>query len=325
MAEGNNKEFHLNGGISMMSARISAEGPIVKDKGSFIIAFRRSLLDVFRNKFKLFNPNSIYYDVNAKANYKLNKNNSVYYSVYAGQDRLLSENSFRNDWGNLTSTLRWNHIFNSRLFLNTSAIYSNYSNLLDLNSDTLSQKSQWSTGVKDITIKADYTFYSSPVNLIKFGLSSTYHQFTPGQTKNKANNEFNIAKDKSIESAIYFNQEFSFGNSFELNYGLRIGMFQNAQERLDIFDPQGNRIKKNDYKTFINPEPRINVSYLLNDKQRLFITYNRNFQYLQLVQNSTLAFSSLEPWVPASGTIAPQHSDLFSAGYRYSPSGILFQ
>jgi hypothetical protein len=324
MAEGNNKEFHLNGGISMMSARISAEGPIVKDKGSFIIAFRRSLLDLFRNKFKLFNPNSVYYDINAKANYRLNKNNSVYYSVYAGQDKLLSENSFRNDWGNLTSTLRWNHIFNSRLFLNTSAIYSNYSNLLDLNADTLSQKSQWSTGVKDITIKADYTFYSSPVNLIKFGLSSTYHQFIPGQTKNKENNEFNIAKDKSIESAVYFNQEFSFGHSFELNYGLRIGMFQNAQERLDIFDPQGNRIKKNDYKTFINPEPRINVSYLLSDKQRFFITYNRNFQYLQLVQNSTLAFSSLEPWIPASGTIAPQHSDLFSAGYRYSPGSYSF-
>lgn len=324
MAEGNNKEYHLSGGVSLMSARISAEGPIVKDKGSFIIAFRRSLLDVFRNKFKLFNPNSIYYDINAKANYRINKNNSVYYSLYAGQDRLLSENSFRNDWGNLTSTLRWNHIFNSRLFLNTSAIYSNYSNLLDLNADTLSQKSQWSTGVRDITVKADYTFYSSPVNLIKFGLSSTYHQFTPGQTKNKESNEFNIAKDKSVESAVYYNQEISFSNSFELNFGLRLGMFQNAQERLDVFDSQGNRVKQNDYKTFINPEPRINISYLLNDKKRLFVTYNRNYQYLQLVQNSTLAFSSLEPWIPASAQIAPQHADLFSAGYRYSPGNYTF-
>ena len=324
MAEGNNKEFHINGGINMLSARISAEGPIVKDKGSFIFAVRRSLLDVFRSKFKLFNPNSIYYDINAKANYRLNKNNSVFYSVYAGQDRLLSENSFRNDWGNLTSTLRWNHIFNSRLFMNASAIYSNYSNLLDLNSDTLSQKSQWSTGVRDITVKADYTFYSSPVNLIKFGISTTYHQFTPGQTKNKESNEFNIAKDKSVESAVYYNQEISLNNSFTLNYGLRLGLFQNAEERLDVFDPQGNRVKQNDYKTFINPEPRVNISYLLNDKKRLFITYNRSFQYLQLVQNSTLAFSSLEPWVPASATIAPQRSDLFSTGYNYSPNGFFF-
>lgn len=324
MAEGNNKEFHVNGGVNLLSARISAEGPIVKDKGSFILAIRRSLLDVFRTKFKLFNPNSIYYDLNAKANYRLNKNNSVFYSVYAGQDRLLSENSFRNDWGNITSTLRWNHIFNSRLFMNASAIYSNYSNLLDLNSDTLSQKSQWSTGVKDLTLKADYTYYSSPVNLIKFGVSTTYHQFTPGQTKNKESNEFNIAKDKSVESAVYYNQEISFDNSFTLNYGLRLGMFQNAEERLDVFDPQGNRVKQNDYKTFINPEPRVNISYLLNDKKRLFITYNRSFQYLQLVQNSTLAFSSLEPWVPASATIAPQRSDLFSAGYNYSPDGFFF-
>ncbi|WP_235324563.1 TonB-dependent receptor [Pedobacter lusitanus] len=319
MAEGNNKEYHLSGGISLMSARISAEGPIVKEKGSFIVAFRRSLLDVFRNNFKLFNPNSVYYDINAKANYRLNKSNSIYYSLYAGQDKLLSENSFRNDWGNFTSTLRWNHIFNSRLFMNASAIYSNYSNLLDLNSDTLSQKSQWSTGVRDITIKADYTYYSSPVNLIKFGISSTYHQFTPGQTKNKASNEFNIARDKSVESAVYYSQEISFTNSFSVNFGLRLGLFHNAQERLDVFDPQGNRVKQYDYKTFIQPEPRINISYLLNDKQRFFVTYNRNYQYLQLVQNSTLAFSSLEPWIPASSKIAPQSADMFSAGYRYSP------
>ena len=324
MAEGNTKEFHVNGGINLMSARIAAEGPIVKDKGSFIIAFRRSLLDVFRNKFKLFNPNSVYYDLNAKANYRLNKNNNVYFSVYAGKDRLLSENSFRNDWGNITSTLRWNHIFNSRLFLNVSAIYSNYSNLLDLNADTLSQKSQWSTGVKDFTLKADYTFYKSPVNLIKFGLSSTYHQFIPGQTKNKEINQFNIARAQSVESAIYYNQEVSFGKFFELNYGLRLGMFRNAEERLDVFDPQGNRLQQYDYKTFINPEPRINLSYLLNNQKRIYITYNRNYQYLQLVQNSTLAFSSLEPWIPASATIAPQYADFFSAGYRYATEGYLF-
>lgn len=318
MAEGNNKEYHINGGISLMSARIAAEGPIVKDKGSFLVAFRRSLLDVFHNKFKLFNPSSVYYDLNAKANYKLNSNNSLFYSIYGGKDHLLSENSFSNNWGNITSTLRWNHLFNARLFLNVSAIYSNYSNLLDLNADTLSSKSQWSTGVRDLTLKADYTYYYTPQNLIKFGLTSTYHRFTPGETNKAVSTEFNIAKDRSLESAAYYNQQIYLGR-FALNYGLRLGIFKNAEERLDVFDENGNRVEQEDHKTFINPEPRVNISYLLSPKQSFFLTYNRNYQYLQLIQNSTLAFSSLEPWIPASSTIKPQHADHFSAGYKYSP------
>jgi len=324
MAEGNNKEFHVNGGISLMSARISAEGPIEKDKSSFIIAFRRSLLDVFHSRFKLFNPSSVYYDINAKANYKLDTRNNLYYSVYGGEDHLLSDNSFANNWGNITSTLRWNHLFNSRVFMNLSAIYSNYSNLLDLNADTLSKKSQWRTGVKDLTLKADYTYYNTPENLIKFGAISTYHRFIPGETNKSVSDEFNIAKDRSLESALYYNQQISMGKHFELTYGLRIGLFKNAEERLDIFDQAGNRVKQDDHQTFLNPEPRLNLSYLLASKQRFSVTYNRSYQYLQLIQNSTLAFSSLEPWIPASATIKPQHIDYFSGGYWYAQEKFSF-
>ena len=317
MAEGNNKEFHVNGGVNLMSARIAAEGPILKDKSSFIVAFRRSLLDIFHSKFKLFNPSSVYYDINAKVNYKLDTKNNLYYSVYGGQDHLLSENSFANNWGNITSTLRWNHLFNSRLFMNASAIYSNYSNLLDLNADTLSKKSQWRTGVKDLTLKADYTYYSTPENLIKFGAMSTYHRFIPGETNNSISDELNIAKDRSLESALYYNQQISLSKHWEINYGLRLGLFLNAEEKLDVFDQNGNRVKKEDGHTFLNPEPRMNISYLLAPKQRFSLTYNRSYQYLQLIQNSTLAFSSLEPWIPASDKIKPQHIDYFSGGYWY--------
>lgn len=321
MAEGNNKEFHVSGGVNLMSARLAAEGPIVKDKSSFIVAFRRSLLDVFHSKFKLFNPSSVYYDINAKVNYKLDTKNNLFYSVYGGQDHLLSDNSFANNWGNITSTLRWNHLFNSRLFMNLSAIYSNYSNLLDLNADTLSTKSQWRTGVKDLTLKADYTYYNTPDNLIKFGLISVYHRFIPGETNNSINDELNIAKDRSLESALYYNQQISVGRHWEFNYGLRLGLFKNAEERLDIFDPSGNRVQQEDKQTYFNPEPRLNISYLLAPKQRFSITYNRSYQYLQLIQNSTLAFSSLEPWIPASRTIQPQHIDYFSGGYWYVQDG----
>jgi hypothetical protein len=317
MAEGNNKEFHVNGGINLMSARVSAEGPVIKDKSSFILAFRRSLLDVFQSKFKLFNPRSVYYDLNAKVNYKVDTRNNLFYSVYGGEDHLLSDNSFANNWGNITSTLRWNHLFNSRLFMNFSAIYSNYRNLLDLNADTLSKKSQWRTGVKDLSLKADFSYYNSPKNLIKFGAISTYHRFSPGETNNSVSDEFNIAKDRSVESAVYYNQQISLGKHLEFNYGLRIGLFKNAEQRLDVFDQQGNRLEQEDHKTYLNPEPRLNLSYLLASKQRFYLTYNRSYQYLQLIQNSTLAFSSLEPWIPASATIKPQHVDYFSGGYLY--------
>lgn len=323
MAEGNNKEYHLSGGVNLMSARMAVEGPIVKEKGSFIVAFRRSLLDVFHSNFKLFSPYSVYYDLNAKANYRLNKNNSVFYSVYAGQDKLLSENSYTNNWGNLTSTLRWNHIFNAKIFQNISVIYSNYSNLLDLNADTLSQKTQWSTAVRDITLKADYTYYRSPVNQIKFGASGIYHLFSPGEIRKSPKDEFNISRDKSLEAALYYVQQITLNKSFELSYGLRLGVFKNVQERNNVFDPQGNRLNVNEVKVFINPEPRFNISYLPSVSERFFLTYNRNYQYLQLIQNSTLAFSSLEPWIPASKTIKPQHSDYFSLGYRYSPANFV--
>ena len=324
MAEGNSKEYHLTGSVNLMSARMAAEGPLVKNKASFIVAYRRSLLDVFNNKFKLFNPSSVYYDINAKVNYKLNNSNSLFYSVYFGKDNLLSADNYSNTWGNLTSTLRWNHIINSKLFANFSAIFSDYSNLLDLNADTLSQKSQWNTAVRDLTIKADYTYYWSPANQIKFGISSIYHRFVPGEMFRQNAYEFNIAKNRSLESTLYYSQQLSMGKSFELNYGLRLGMFINALEKRNVFNEQGNLMQQEEVKTFVNPEPRINFNYLAGDHNRLFVTYNLNYQYLHLIQNSSLAFSSLEPWIPASNYIKPQRSNHFSLGYRYSPDNFMF-
>lgn len=324
MAEGNSKEYHISGGVNLMSARVAAEGPLVKEKGSFIVAYRRSLLDVFQSKFKLFNPRSVYYDLNAKTNYKIDKDNRLFYSLYYGKDHLLSDDSYSNDWGNFTSTLRWNHLFNSRVFLNVSAVYSNYNNLLDLNADTLSQKSQWSTAVKDLTLKADYTYYRSPVNQIKFGASGTYHRFMPGESYRLRELEHNIARDKSAEAALYFAQQITLSKWFELSYGLRISGFYNLQEKSNVYDESGNLIKADEISFFANPEPRINISYLPADNQRVFLTYNLNYQYLQLIQNSTLAFSSLEPWVPASKYIKPQRSNHLSLGYRYAPEEYVF-
>ncbi|MGX5688873.1 carboxypeptidase-like regulatory domain-containing protein [Arcticibacter tournemirensis] len=318
MAEGNNKEFKVKGGVSLLSARVAVEGPTVRDRGSFLIGFRRSLLDMLHYRLHFADHRSAYYDFNVKTNYELDKNNRVLYSFYFGDDYLFSKNSYSNNWGNLTSTLRWNHIFNSRLFSNISAVYSNYKNLLDVNADTLSEKYQWKTGVQDLGLKGDFTFYKNPINRIKFGASTTWHRFVPGETTNAFPDDFNIPRDQSLESAVYITQQITIRKALELNYGIRAGFFRNAGDLNNVFDDQGNRVKKREISRYYGLEPRLNASLLI-PSGRVHATYNHNYQYVQLLQNSELAFSSLETWLPSSASIKPQRSDHWAVGYEYLP------
>jgi len=320
MANGNNKEFHVKGGASLLSVRAAAEGPIKKETGSFLIAFRRSLLDLLDHNFKIVNPNSSYYDLNIKTNYQVNMNNKLFYSFYYGDDHLFSKNSYVNNWGNVTSKFRWNHVFNSRLFFNLSAIYSNYKNLLDINADTIAEKYQWKTGIKDISIKGDFTFYKNPVNEIQFGGIATLHQFIPGEAANAFPIDFNIARNKALESALYISHQLSIKNILQLNYGLRAGFFSNGEDRADLFDSDGSRLNKKEYYNYIGMEPRVYLALSLKHDQRLHAAYNHNYQYLQLIQNNELAFSSLETWMPSSELTKPQRSDYWSVGYDYFPN-----
>ncbi len=318
MAEGNNKEFHAKGGISFLSARLAMEGPTIKERGSFLVSFRRSLLDLFDYRFRLADHNSTYYDLNFKTNYQIDRKNRVLYSFYLGEDYLFSKNSYSNKWGNLASTLRWNHIFNSRLFLNVSAVYSNYSNLLDVNADTLSEKYQWKTGVKDLGIKSDFSFYKSKFNSIKFGFSGTWHRFVPGETTNAFPGEFNIARDRSFDYAAYWSQELTIKKRLELNYGIRAALFRTSGDINDVFDDNGSKIAAKDISSYSGLEPRVNIAWLL-PSGRIHFTYNHNQQFVQLIQSSELAFSSLETWLPSSSSIKPQRSDHWSFGFEYHP------
>jgi hypothetical protein len=324
MADGNNKEFHVNGGVSLLSLKVAAEGPIKKEVGSFLITFRRSLIDLLDQNLKIFNQNSTYYDFNLKANYQLNTSNRVFYSLYYGNDFLSSKNSYVNFWGNATSTFRWNHEFNSRIFFNLSAIYSNYSNLLDVNADTISEKYRWKTGIKDMSLKGDFTFYKTPLSEIQFGGVATLHQIIPGEATNVFPVDFNIPKDRALESSLYVSHQLSLKNKFKLNYGLRAGLFSNGEERTNLFDSDGNKIKAKSYSQFVGLEPRVYLSFALNRAQRLHATYNHNYQYLQLIQNNELAFSSLETWMSSSKATKPQRSDYWSAGYDYFSTGNRF-
>ncbi|WP_207532886.1 TonB-dependent receptor [Desertivirga arenae] len=320
MADGNNKEFHVKGGVSLLSLRAAAEGPLIRDKGSFLLTFRRSLIDLINKDYRLINPNSTYYDVNLKLNMQLSQNNKVFYSFYGGKDDLFSNNSFGNRWGNLTSTFRWNHVFNSRLFFNLSAIYSDYKNTLDLNSDTLAEKKQWQTGVKDKTLKGDFTYYRNPLHEIRFGGIITRHHFTPGHIINSVFLENNIPSNKSWEFGGYLSNKYSFNDIVTTVIGLRLSAFQNAEEKLGVYDENENLITARERSFYSGLEPRVNLSVKLKPNHFTHFTYNRNFQFLQLIQNNELAFSSLETWLPVSRKIKPQNSHHLSLGYSYQPS-----
>ncbi len=306
--EGSLTDYHFKGGASLLSARLAAEGPILKNKSSYLLSVRRSLTDLYNNDFKYFSINANYYDFNFKSNYILNRKNRIYFSVYHGFDHLFSDNNYANDWTNTTSTLRLNHIYSPRLFLNLSAIYSNYSNDLSLSSSTINTMS-WLTGISDITWKADFTFYKKPDNLIQFGGVGTRHHFKPGETKPKDINN-SINRLSALEYDLYYNQDLKLSKLVQLKYGIRVGSF-NVAEKLQQNKGYGSSTR------YFNLEPRIQLGFYLNKDQVLKFTYTRNTQNLQLIQNNEQAYSSLETWLPADRNIRPQQSDMISSSYTY--------
>ena len=302
--EGDLTEYHLKGGISLLSARLTAEGPIVKDKGSFLLSARRSLTDIYNSGFSFFNVNARYYDLNFKSNYILDRKNRVFLSGYHGFDHLFSPDNFANDWTNSTATLRLNHVYNPRLFLNFSAIYSNYRN-----SQSIGNAKNWLTGIRDITFKGDFNFYIVPGNTIEFGGVGTRHHFKPGETI-PPNVETSLNRLSALESAVYFNQDVDVSNTINLKYGIRAGLFSAS--------------KKNDGKlgyaaptSYFNIEPRFQLGFKVSENQFLKLTYNRTVQNLQLIQNNEQAYSALETWLPTDRIIKPQTADFIAASYNY--------
>jgi hypothetical protein len=320
MADGDDKNFHIKGGISLLSARVSLEGPLVKEKGSFLFAARRSLNNVLSRDLELFDLKPAYHDFNFKVNYRFNTRDRIFFSSYIGRDKVRSRNGYFNRWGNQTATLRWNHIFTPRLFLNLSAIYSNYKNQLFINADSPAGMDKWITGIKDATVKGDFIFYHKPQSQFQFGFSSILHLFIPGEINRE--DQTSIPRARAAESAIYASHRLFIGEKIRLLYGLRMGMFQNiSTPRLFYFDEFYEPINyeedvRGGYKKFFRLEPRFSFQYMLQPSSHLQFNYNRNYQYLQLVQNDELAFSSLESWIPSSPNLAPQQSDMFSLEYK---------
>ena len=319
MKDGNNKNYTVNGGLGLISSRLSIEGPIQEDKSSFILSGRRTYADVFLKATEKFKDNILYfYDLNAKANYKIDDKNRIYFSGYFGQDELGLGSSFRINWGNKTGTIRWNRIVNSQLFLNTSFIYSDYSYNVGLkNGET---NFNVNSNIKDVNLKQDYTFYLNPKNTIRYGFNSILHTITPSVFSGTVNNNINKVGRNGLENAVYFNNNFKANQQLTLDYGVRISAYSIMGG--DLYNVYNDNVitrsillQKNEFgKTYINIEPRFTSNYRINDLSSLKIAYARNVQHLHLLSNATAASPS-DQWIGNSYNIKPELADQTSIGY----------
>lgn len=325
MNDGNSKDIHANGGIGLIASRLTIDGPIVKDKGSFIVSARRTYADLFLklSSDSTVNNNKLYfYDINAKASYRINDKNRIYLSGYFGSDVLGFGNTFGIDFGNSTATARWNHIFNSRLFSNTSLIYSNYKYNISFNSssDDLTVKSK----IEDIALKQDFQWYISNRSKINFGLHAIRHRISPGAVETSESSSFNplTIEDKyALESAAYVSHEYSPFEKLRINYGLRLTAFSlMGPGELRRYDNAGNIIDAKTYndwqfaKTYLNLEPRFSASYQLNAASSIKFSYTRNVQNLHLLANSVTT-SPTDLWIASSLNVKPEIADQVSVGY----------
>ncbi|BDB56999.1 TonB-dependent receptor [Flavobacterium ammonificans] len=334
--DGSSKGFHANGGIGLISSRLLLEGPIVKDKGSFLIGGRSSYAHLFLKLSEDQKDNAAYfYDLNTKLSYKINPNNNIFLSGYFGRDVFSLANSFTNIYGNSTLNLRWNHLFSDKLFSNLSLIYSDYYYGLDL--DFVGFK--WDSGIKNYNIKYDLKNYISDKFKLNYGINAIYYDFNPGIIRpsdpNSGINFAQLDKKYAFEPAAYLDAEQEISDKIAISYGLRYSLFYRlGNSKINIYEnnnpvlfnsemqiyekatPIGvQNYKKNETITnFGNLEPRFSLAYQVNDSQSIKTSYNRMVQYLQLVSN-TASPTPLDVWTPSDSFIKPQIADQVAVGY----------
>ncbi len=328
MKEGNNQKYNVSGGLGLIASRLSVEGPIVKDKGSFIISGRRTYADFFLKLTDEYKDNSLYfYDFNAKANYKINDKNRIFLSGYFGRD-VLGFSGFGIDWGNQTGTLRWNSIINPKIFSNTSIIFSDYSYKGSITSgeSTLSIKSE----IKDWTLKEEFQYYPNSKNTIRFGFQSIYHNLIPKRFNGNGLNEAQKNARYAWDNAGFVNNTMEISKSFTLDYGLRFSAYSIlGGDTYNIYD-QGVLIKSvvlsssEIGETYYNFEPRLQFNLLLNQNSSIKGGYARNTQHMHLLSNST-GSSPTDQWIGNSYNIKPEISDQLSLGYFRNLKGTKYQ
>jgi hypothetical protein len=325
MKDGNDKTFGLEGGIGIISSRLKIEGPIVKNKGSFTISGRRTYADLFLllSRDTLVNKSILYfYDLNAKANYDINKNNRIFLSGYFGKDVFGFAERFALDWGNATGTLRWNHLYNDKLFSNTSLIYSNYDYNIHLNLGTT--KGLIISRIRNWNLKQDYQYFIRSNSTVRFGFNSIYHKIIPGVVTLETNSkisELNLTNKHAWENALYISNEYKPFSSLVLEFGIRLSEFSVVGPgNFYDYDSNGNTIDTIVYKsgqfikTYFSLQPRFSVNYIISEKSSVKASYSRNTQDLHLLSNSTSG-DPTDAWIPSSNNVKPEIADQIALGY----------
>ncbi len=343
MKEGNSKKFSCSGGIGLIASRLTIEAPLIKDKLSYIVSGRYSYTgftintlgslgqDLGMQNLKNFNDrNEInFYDLNAKINYSINNKNRVYLSAYSGSDHFhyySIDNRSSMDWGNFTSTIRWNHVFNSKLFSNTILAYSKYNYSYILKDDARHFK--WKSNLQELDFKTDYDFFINTHNHLKYGLSIEGHKYYPGKIEPRDNssiiNSFELDRQKSIIGAIYLSNDQKVNNLLNLNYGIRYSTFFLLGANT-VYDYSSNNTVT-DSTHFANGEliqfyhaiePRVAIRLLLNEKNSIKLSYTNAVQYQHLISNSSVGYPS-DVWLPSNKYIKPQNAHQFVIGYYKS-------
>ncbi len=331
MKEGNSKKLEVTGGIGSIFSRVAVEAPLIKDKASFIIAIRRSYIDVLARPFvKLLQDGGAlnFYDITLKANYNINPKNRVYLSGYFGRDNFKFDKNQGFSWGNATTTLRWNHIFNDRLFSNFTAVYSNYDYSLQFGRDD-KDSFKWSSVISNYIVKPQFTYFINGNNELNFGAEFIYYNFEPANAVGVSNGQptdVSIAKKYNLENAIYVSNSQKISKALSIDYGLRYSLFHylgpdstytygNAlpgKRRLPItrkYNKSGDVIA-----SYNNLEPRFSFKLQATDMASIKGSYSRMVQYLHLISNTT-ASNPLDVWNPSTNNVKPQLSDQYTLGY----------
>nr|WP_068888433.1 TonB-dependent receptor [Pedobacter panaciterrae] len=334
MQDGNDKEYGFEGGLGLIASRIKAEGPIVKNKSSFMISARRTYIDLLlkaSGDSALKNNTLNFYDINAKVNYKFDDKNTLFLSGYFGQDNIGIKDLFANDWGNTTATIRLNHVFNNRLFSNTSLIYNKYSYAIQLLDESSSAKVK--SLIRDFNFKEDLQYYSNN-HILRFGLHATHHRIAPSDITTSANSSFNplsIENRYGLELAVYASDEWTISDKFNVLYGLRLSQFSLlGPGTLNTYNSSGEVSSSSTYKSgefvknYFNLEPRLSASYSLNEKNSIKASYNRNTQNIHILSNSGSS-SPTDQYVMSSNNIKPEIADQVALGFFKNSESNIFE
>jgi hypothetical protein len=335
--DGNNKEFDVAGGIGTMASRLMVEGPIVKEKSSFIISARRSYVDLF---LKAADQDNLvhFYDINAKINWKVNNKNRFFAAFYAGRDVFDFSDDFGFAWGNKTATFRWNHLFNERLFSNTSVIVSNFDYKLELEDPV--QGFKWVSNLQELSVKNDLSYFINTNHELTFGYHLTGRRFSPGNitpnTEGSIFSEVELQHMYALDHAFYVSNQHRISEKVTLDYGVRLSIFQNVGKS-DVYlyeDPRDNiNINRTDtihygawknIKTYVNLEPRVGLRYILSEDQSAKVSYNRMVQNTHLIAAGTVPVP-FNTWNPSGYYLEPQIADQIAVGYFRNFSNNMYE